>query len=140
MLVCGCKNSTTNKDRETKNVQPWIFVSLRTDGEIFSITNDEDSLEIIKILNSKKRKDSIFVFKISNKEKDSLFKWSEALLYQKITPKNFCTDYYGRLNITIMYSRQVTTRIEYTSICEWQNLDSNALKIYQLIAKRHVPE
>ncbi|WP_394773153.1 hypothetical protein, partial [Flavobacterium sp.] len=61
-------------------------------------------------------------FKITNAEKDSLFTWSEKLLDKKESPTKFCTDYFGKLDIKIVYSDQVTKKVEYTSICEWQNL------------------
>lgn len=133
VLFLGCRNSSEVKLHENKYSSTWKYLNIRTNEREFSVLENDTFFQIHLLGNAK---DSISAFKITNAEKDSLFTWSEKLLDKKESPTQFCTDYFGNLDIKIVYDDQMTKKIEYNSICEWQNLDSNTFKIYKLITAK----
>ena len=135
IVFCGCNNASTTINSNDKGQSLWTSLSIRTNSNDFSIHDQNDSLIINSFPISVDTKDSILSFKITSSEKDSLFKWTESLIDNKIKPKHFCTDYYGTLYIKVTYNDQMTKTANYTSICEWKDLDSNCSKIYLLINK-----
>ena len=130
----GCKNANDTKTLHTPAPSPWIYVIVNANSNEFLVSRYDDTLTIKKIFTEKT--DSIQKVKISKDEKDSLFKWTETLIQTKPEPTAFCTDYYGKLTLKIIYSEQVSKQAQFTSICEWQNLDSNTSHIYKLVTEK----
>jgi len=135
LFHCSCNNSASIVNSNSKNENSWIYLKFSTGTAEFSVLNQDDSLLIKSTPGSLNKNDSVLAYKITASEKDSLFKWVESLIDSKMRPTHFCTDYYGKLSLKIVYNEQVVKNADYTSICEWQELDSDTKNIYQLITK-----
>ena len=134
IALIGCKETNDQHQLGTRNPQSWTYVIITANSQEFTISEYDDTLTIKKI--TVNGKDTLQKVRISKNEKDSLFAWTETLIQTKPEPTKFCTDYYGKLSLKIIYSEQVSRQIQYRSICEWERLDRNTSHIYSLINRR----
>lgn len=130
-LTFSCKSPNQSPSADKKEEELWLNLSIKANGSEFYLEAFTDSLYVRKLdtLNLQKS------YKMSKSEKDSLFSWTEKLIDIKTSPSRFCTDYYGKLSLRIVYSEQMSKQINFNSICEWEKLDSNSRKICQLLSK-----
>ena len=131
LLLLGCNSAKDNRVAHTDSSSSWTYVIVKANGHEFSVSTYDDTLTFKKARTG--RMDTLQKVKMLKSEKDSLFKWTEALIQTKPEPINYCTDYFGKLTLRIIYSEQVSRQVDYRSICEWQSLDSNTSNLYKLL-------
>lgn len=148
MFIVGCKNNVATDKSEVAVFWEDIFMNLGGNQEL-KIFNWGDSAVFTKwtdsLVETNPKKTWIrikplkVVFPITKSEKDSLFKWTRKLVRGPVEPEQRCTDYVGYLSATIEYgnrSSRTKQTCEYSSICDWFNVNDDTKSLYRLLKTR----
>lgn len=126
-FIIAC-NSDHDRSKTQNNVSvQWQYLTLELSDTAIQVTKTIDALEIATVKNGVQK------YSIQNSEKDSLFSWSNKLIDFKGQPKCFCTDYVGKFKVRIRYNPQLLKEVSFSSLCNWQEIDPNTIKIHKLL-------
>jgi hypothetical protein len=140
-LIC-CQTKT--KKHENK-IEDWGYLRITLDHHrsINFINHDPSDSTIVKTYSSgsffapvKNVKIKTEQFAFTQSEKDSIYSLVKEMVVHPITPKKFCTDFVGRIEINIVYNEQVTQSCIYTSVCDWTTLSDKTLRLHAILQKR----
>ena len=126
-FIVACSSGYERSSTPDNVTVPWQYVTLELNDTVIQVTRTIDTLEIVTFKNGVRK------YSIEKAEKDSLFSWSNDLIDFRGQPNRFCTDYVGKLKVRIRYNSQVLKEVSFSSLCKWQEIDSNAIKIHQLL-------
>jgi hypothetical protein len=127
LLFCACANRTDSVKSIPKVSVQWQYLTLELNDTVIQAVEATDTLEIATF------KEGFQRYPIRHPEIDSLFSWSNALLDFQGQPKIFCTDYVGKLLVRIRYNSQLLKEVNFSSICNWRELDNNTRRIDHLL-------
>src|SRR4030095_3277385 len=127
VILIAC-NSRPDRSTSQNNIPiQWQYLTIELNDTVIQVAQMIDSLEIATF------NEGVQKFSIEHVKKDSLFSWSNKLIDFVGQPRRFCTDYVGKLKVRIRYNPQMLKEVSFSSICNWQELDSNTIKIDQLL-------
>ena len=130
LLFIGACTNRTDRNKTLKNVSvQWQYLTLELNDTIVQLTQTTDTLEVATF------KEKVQKYQINKTEKDSLFAHANELIDFKKKPKQFCTDYVGKLKVRVRYNPQLLKEVSFSSICNWRELDANTNRIDQLLKK-----
>ena len=141
--MLGCSNRNQESD-SSEILEIWhsVHVVLNIKDTI-TLYSNEDSLHLnvrdtfMKEFWAPGSFKKVFVDRsalpITKRQADSIFIFANNLIESKKLPENHCTDYYGNIRVIIMYSATFSKTVNYSSICEWANMDSNTAGIEAIL-------
>lgn len=143
VLLCTCCNKLSDNKVKHEGVTD-LFILFQSATII--VRNYEDSIQ----LESWDKRDSVTTngiyyipvnlekrsSSLSKIEKDSISSWVQKLASYPVKPAKFCTDYVGYVKFVVRYSSQVEQSCKYTSVCEWDSLSNETIKLNKLIKKK----
>ena len=143
ILICILSFSCNTKEKkETKIYNYWRLINIKFDNKLITVFEDTDSLTLERFefrdstLNGNKyripKQTSEDYAYLTHDQKDSIYKWGGELIKQPFLPTRTCTDYYGKLSVEIKFTEQARISCYYSSICEWNKMNSQTKKLDSL--------
>jgi hypothetical protein len=81
--------------------------------------------------------DTLWV-KFTKAERDTLGLIANNLISNPAPPKQFCTEFVGKLAIEIRYGEQVKRSVEYNSVCDWSALSLEAKQLNKMLVRKQI--
>jgi hypothetical protein len=129
LFIWACTDRTEkSKPQQTIPVH-WQYLTLELNDTVIQVAKSIDTLEVTTF------KEGVQRFPISHPEMDSLFSWSNELIDFHGQPKQFCTDYVGKLKVRIRYNSQLLKEVSFSSICDWKEISAKTSQLDQLLRK-----
>jgi hypothetical protein len=124
----------------------WTEMVIRTDNQDISIPKDTSSCYSKtweykdSIMDDGERwripvQQQLVKFKLSPGEKDSAYNFITDLINKPNNPSAKCSDYVGNVTFRIYYD-QYSKSCSYSSVCRWQNINIQTLKISGLLQSK----
>lgn len=147
LLFCSCTfKCSENQDELISRNGKWDRINIETDSQ--QITFFQDTL-IAYYEKYRFRHDTLdngtveftpinkmtTQFMLSKEERDSLYQYVYELIRNPIKPPYYCTDYVGNATFKIS-SGQVAISCNYSSICSFEKLGHQAMRIKAILTKR----
>ncbi|WP_127706464.1 hypothetical protein [Mucilaginibacter limnophilus] len=77
--------------------------------------------------------------KFSNDERDSIYYLVNSLIERPAQTDKFCTEFVGKLKLSVFYGEQLERTCNYSSVCNWSRMSDETDKLYKIL-KRHIPQ
>lgn len=129
LFICSCSNRTDRIDPPLKVSIQWQYLTFEINDTVIKLYRMSDTLEVASFKKKSQK------YQITESQKDSLFACANKLMDYKKQPNRVCTDYIGKLKVRIKYNSQVSKESNFSSICNWRELDENTNRIDQLLKK-----
>jgi len=144
-VLLSCKNADKYIQKDESPVS-WETLRIESKGQTITIdkyevygVRDTCDFEEIKINESlieyRPRNRGQEYFKISQEEKDSLFKYVYDIVTNPIDTEQFATCHVGNISIGFSIGRRTSTCI-YNSVGNWTTISPSMNKLYSLLKER----
>ena len=140
LIGTGC-NSPAQKTKPLFDSE-WQSLTIVSENSTV-IKIDHDNPSIVEVYSSSshfsrdtgKVKTDTITANFTMAEKDSLVSLAKDIIANPIKVKEPCTEYLGRLSLTIDYG-EVKQQIAYQSICNWNTLSDKTAQLHSLLRKK----
>jgi hypothetical protein len=143
ILLAGC-GLNENKTNGTELTWTSLKISTRQ-GTNISIYYDSGDSSMVTDYNpgsifsprpkGKLKVDTLWV-KFTKAERDTLGLIANSLISNPVTPKQFCTEFVGKLTLDIQYGEQVKRSVEYNSVCDWTKLSPETKHFWAILERQ----
>lgn len=127
LILFSC-TSDVNDSRYTQQKQVhWRYLTFELNDSILQFDAFADTAQLITYKGGAQK------FLVQSEVRDSLYLFSNYLLSYGGQPEYTCTDYVSRLKIHFQINDQVYKEVVFSSICNWRKIDTNTIRISNLI-------
>ena len=128
-LFSSCSQRSKEKDISNQEYLNWRYLTLEINDSVLQIDAFSDTVKLMMY------KKEVLNFIAIRELRDSMYLFSDALMEFKGQPKHTCTDYVSRLNVRLRMNDQVYKEVKFSSLCNWREIDTSAVRLSSLITR-----